>query len=115
MTRILTCIACPLGCQITATVSDGIVTSVTGNTCPRGKEYAESECTHPMRTLTTTMLCENGTLLPVKTSKPIPKEHIFDAMKIINAKVATLPISVGDVLITDVYGSDVVATQRKSS
>ena len=52
--RELTCVACPMGCQMTASIDNGVVVSVTGNTCPRGKKYAETECTHPVRPLTTT-------------------------------------------------------------
>lgn len=114
MERILTCIACPLGCQITVSFEDGKIASIKGNTCPRGKEYAENECTHPVRNLSTTMMCENGEVVSVKTREPIPKEHIFDAMKVINGKTARLPIFVGDVLIDDVFGAAVVATQNKS-
>ena len=51
----LTCIVCPMGCRMTVELSDGgEILSVTGNTCPRGKQYAIDECTHPVRTVTTT-------------------------------------------------------------
>lgn len=113
MNRTLTCIACPLGCTLSVELEGKDIISVSGNTCPRGKEYAISECTHPVRTLTTTMRCENGELVSVKTSKPIPKERVFDALAVINKTVARLPIAVGDVLITDLFGSDVVATMEK--
>ena len=39
--RTLTCINCPLGCQIEVTLDGGAVQSITGNTCKRGAEYAE--------------------------------------------------------------------------
>lgn len=113
MNRTLTCIACPLGCTLSVELEGKDIISVSGNTCPRGKEYAISECTHPVRTLTTTMRCKNGELVSVKTSKPIPKERVFDALAVINKTVARLPIAVGDVLITDLFGSDVVATMEK--
>ena len=113
MNRTLTCIACPLGCTLSVELEGKDIISVSGNTCPRGKEYAISECTHPVRTLTTTMRCENGELVSVKTSKPIPKERVFDELAVINKTVARLPIAVGDVLITDLFGSDVVATMEK--
>ena len=113
MKRELTCIACPLGCALTVTLDNNKVVNVEGNTCPKGKEYAISECTAPVRTVTTTVICENGELLSVKTSKPIPKDKMLDAMKVINATVAKLPISVGDIIIDDLYGSSVVATQEK--
>ena len=50
--RELTCIGCPMGCQLRATLEDGVVTAVTGNTCPRGDAYARKECVHPERTVT---------------------------------------------------------------
>jgi CxxC motif-containing protein len=87
--------------------------SVEGNTCPRGKDYAVNECTSPVRTVTSTVICENGELLSVKTNKPIPKENIFDAMKIINSTVAKLPVTVGDIIIEDLFGSSLVATMEK--
>ena len=114
MKKELTCIACPLGCSITVTLDGKDVISVEGNTCPRGKEYAINECTAPVRTVTTTVRCEDGSLVSVKTSKPIPKENIFDAMRVINSSVAKLPVSVGDVIIEDLFGSSVVATQTKN-
>jgi CxxC motif-containing protein len=63
--------------------------------------------------VTTTVLCENGELVSVKTSKPIPKEKVFEAMEIINSTIAKLPLTVGDVIIPDLFGSTVVATQCK--
>ncbi len=48
----LTCITCPMGCQLTATLENGTVTDVTGNNCPRGAQYAREELTTPMRMLT---------------------------------------------------------------
>ena len=113
MNRALTCIACPLGCTLSVELEGKDIISVSGNTCPRGKEYAISECTQPVRTLTTTMRCENGELVSVKTSKPIPKERVFDALAVINKTVARLPIAVGDVLISDLLGCDVLATMEK--
>lgn len=113
MKRTLTCIACPLGCTLSVELDGKNVISVNGNTCPKGKDYAISECTSPVRTVTTTMKCENGDLVSVKTSVPIPKDKIFDAMKTINKTVAKLPVSVGDILIEDLYGSNVIATSQK--
>lgn len=112
MKRSLTCILCPLGCSITAEIENGRVIKVEGNTCARGKGYAESECISPKRTITTTVRCKNGELLPVKTVCPIPKEKIFAAMKIIKSAHPLLPISTGDIIIKNVFGSDVVAVRN---
>ena len=111
--RLLTCIVCPRGCSLTVTLDDeGKVLSVEGNICKRGQVYAEDECTHPKRTVTTTVRCADGSVLPVKTSTTVPKELMFDCMKAINAAVVELPARIGDVVIHNLLGTgaDVVIT-----
>ncbi|MBE6615144.1 MAG: DUF1667 domain-containing protein [Ruminococcaceae bacterium] len=114
-TRELTCVVCPAGCKITVTLNDGKVTDVTGQTCPRGKTYAVSEVTHPVRTLTTTVLLEgaaNGArTLPVKTNRPLSKGLLFAAMEELTGYTVTAPVAVGDVLVKDFMepGVDLVA------
>ncbi len=110
MTKELTCIVCPIGCSLKVEVEGGRVMPVKGNTCPRGEKYAIAEFCDPQRTVTTTIKCDNGEVLPVKTDKTIPKDKIFECMKIVNSNIVHLPISVGDVIIEDVFGSNIVAT-----
>ena len=112
MTRELTCIICPIGCALTAQIENGKVVSVSGNTCPKGKAYAEEECIYPKRTLTSTVLSNSGRPISCKTLTPIPKDKIIEAMKIINSVRIDLPISIGDVIIEDVFGSKLVATEN---
>ena len=106
MTRELTCIVCPKGCQMKAEIENGVVTAVEGFTCPRGKQYAIDECTHPMRTVTTTARTSNGGVIAVKTDKTIPKEKMFELMTEINRSVVALPARIGDVVIANVLGTD---------
>lgn len=113
MERKLTCIICPLGCELTVSLDGDQVTGVTGNTCKRGAVYANNECTNPQRTVTTTVKCEDGSMVSVKTDTTIPKDKMFECMQIINSVTAKLPIAVGDVIIEDVFGSKIVATQNK--
>ena len=113
MERKLTCIICPLGCELTVKTEDKQIIEITGHTCPRGKAYAENEFTAPKRTITSTVRCSDGGLVSVKTDKPIPKEKMSECMEIINSVTAKLPISIGDVIIEDVFGSNIVATQNK--
>ncbi|MBQ6846056.1 MAG: DUF1667 domain-containing protein [Oscillospiraceae bacterium] len=113
MKRNLTCIVCPLGCSLEAELSGGEVVSVSGNTCPRGKKYAIEECVNPMRTVTSTVRCQNGSVVAVKTDAAIPKKHIAECMTIINNAVAHLPIHAGDIIIREVFGANIVATQNK--
>ncbi len=75
------------------------------------EKYANDECAHPMRTITTTVRCAGGKILPVKTDATIPKEKMFEAVKIINKVTPTLPIRTGDVIMEDVFGAKVIATK----
>lgn len=113
MERKLTCIVCPLGCEIAVQLADGKILDITGNTCPRGAEYAQNECTNPQRTVTSTVRCSDGSLVAVKTDRPIPKDKVSACMQRINCATATLPVTIGDVILPDVFGSRVIATQNK--
>lgn len=111
--RLLTCIVCPRGCALTVTLDEsGKPTSVSGNACGRGVVYAEKECTHPERTVTSTARTSCGRVVPVKTSATVPKETVFAVMEEINKAVAHCPVKVGDVIIENVAetGVSVIAT-----
>ena len=105
MIRELTCIVCPKGCPLKVELENGEVINVSGHTCPRGKQYAVDECTHPMRTITTTARTEKGDVIPVKTNVTIPKELMFECMKEINRATVKLPAHIGDVVIANVLGT----------
>lgn len=113
--RNLTCIRCPMGCQITVTLESGEVRAVEGNSCPRGDEYARNEVTHPVRTVTSTVRVRKGSLpvVSVKTQTDIPKDRIFDVMQDINSVTVTAPVHIGDVLMENIAGTGValVATR----
>lgn len=113
MTRELTCIVCPIGCSLRVEIENDKVVSVKGNTCPRGEKYAVNECTNPQRTVTSTVKCSDGSIVSVKTDTTIPKDKVFECMKIINNTTIDLPVSVGDVIIENVFGSNIVCTQNK--
>ncbi|WP_295155429.1 DUF1667 domain-containing protein [uncultured Ruminococcus sp.] len=110
MTKILTCINCPMGCELTVEMEDGKVVSVSGNACKRGEIYAHSEMTAPTRTVTTTVISAEGVPVPVKTAKPIPKDKIFECTAAIKAAEVHLPVKMGDVIIEELFGSPVIAT-----
>ena len=73
--RKLTCISCPMGCQITVEMDGNEVVSVTGNTCERGAVYARKEVTNPTRIVTSTVKVIGGKadMVSVKTKEDIPK------------------------------------------
>ena len=109
--RELTCIGCPMGCQLTAVMDGSRVTEVTGNTCPRGDAYARKECTHPARTVTGTVRVSGGA--SVRTAGEVPKEKVLDVARALCRVHLTAPVQAGDVVIPDVLGTgvDVVATR----
>lgn len=111
MKRILTCIECPMGCEIEVETNNGAVVSVTGNTCPRGKAYAENEAVCPLRVVTSAVRMTNGEMLPVKTNLPVKKSEIFAVMEKINALHPAPPVRIGDVLLKNVSeDADIIAT-----
>ncbi|HBJ19474.1 MAG TPA: hypothetical protein DDY70_07065 [Clostridiales bacterium] len=114
--RILTCIVCPRGCEIAVDLSeDGSVTGVRGNACPRGSAYAERECTHPERTVTTTVRCADGGVASVRTRTPVPRDAVFAVMAAVADVTAPATLSVGDIVIADVAGTgvDLIATENR--
>lgn len=113
-TKNFICINCPLGCPLTVTLDGGKVVSVAGNTCKRGEAYAVKEVTAPARTVTSTVRVVGGErpVVAVRTKTDIPKDKIFDCMKVINTVEVPAPVRIGDVLIGNICGTgvDVVAT-----
>jgi len=106
-TRNLTCIVCPKGCPLVVTFDEaGKIADISGYTCKRGIAYATDECTAPKRTVTTTVRCENGEVVAVKTSAAVPKEKVFEVMAAVNSTVAKNGLKIGDVVIENVAGVD---------
>ena len=113
MTKKLTCIVCPMGCQLKVELDGKRVVSVEGYTCKRGLAYAETEFTAPMRTLTTTAPVEGGGVVPVKTDKPIPKELMLACMAEIDLARVPSKAKIGYVVIENILGTgaNVVTTR----
>lgn len=103
----LTCIRCPMGCAITVTMEDGAVKTVTGNTCARGEEYARTEATAPVRTVTSTVKALGGVrpVVAVKTVPDVPKGKIFDVMEAVRALTVTAPVKIGDIVAENIAGT----------
>ena len=112
MSKELTCIVCPRGCRLT--IDDNL--NVTGNSCPRGAQYAKDEMTNPKRMITSIVRVKNreNLMVSVKTSTSIPKGKIFEVMAEIEKVSVNAPVHIGDIVIKDVLGtgSDIVATKE---
>lgn len=112
-TQTMVCINCPRGCTLTVQ-KDGDEITVTGNGCKRGVQFANSELTHPVRTICSTVRTDfpETPVIPCRVSAEIPKERIFDVMNEINHVTVHERIARGDVIIKNVLnlGVDVIAT-----
>ncbi len=108
----LTCIVCPRGCRLT--IDDEL--NVTGNSCPRGAQYAKDELTNPKRMITSFVRVKNreNTVVSVKTSTSIPKGMIFDVMNEIDKVRVSAPTKIGDIAIKNVLntGADIIITKN---
>lgn len=106
---VLTCIRCPLGCQVSAWKgADGTVI-VTGNGCPRGAEYAMKELTSPTRVLTTTVRVLEGKhpVVPVKTNGDVPKGKIMDCIAQLKEIELKAPVKAGTIVIENIADTGV--------
>lgn len=116
MVRELTCIGCPMGCNLTVTINEDNSIDVSGNTCIRGKEYGIKECTHPSRTVTSSVMVSHGSeaVVSVKTEKEIPKELIKDCIKALKGIEVKAPVRIGDIIISDFHntGVNIIATKN---
>ena len=115
-TRNLTCIVCPMGCQMTVTrMPDSI--AVTGNTCKRGEVYAIQEVTLPTRVITSSVRVTGSDLplCPCKTAGTVPKSLIPECLEVIRGITVEAPVTIGQVLCEDLYGTGValVATANR--
>ena len=108
--RELTCIGCPMGCQLRATLEDGVVTAVTGNT------YARKECVHPERTVTGTVRVLGGLLpvVPVRTQGEVPKEKVLEVARALHHAAVPAPVQAGQVVLADVCGTGVAVVATKN-
>lgn len=112
----LICIICPVGCRLSVEMKDGKINLIQGNKCRRGAVFAEEELSNPIRTVTTTVRVANGEIpmVPVKTSRPIPKEKIIESLRLLKEVKLEAPIPIGAIVMMDICGTgaDIVTTRR---
>jgi CxxC motif-containing protein len=115
MKKELLCIQCPVGCSIAVEMDEnGRVQAISGQGCKLGEAYAADEAVNPKRTLTTILPVEGGTSpIAVRSSAPLPKDRVFDALCVLCALKAPRGVKAGDIIVSDVLGLgvDIVATR----
>ncbi|NLM61845.1 MAG: DUF1667 domain-containing protein [Clostridiales bacterium] len=103
----LICIVCPRGCHLQVDPENGC--RVRGNQCPRGETYGRDELINPTRMITSTVRIKGAMYprCPVKTSAPIPKHLISEAMKALDGITLNAPVKCGQVVVENVCGTGV--------
>ena len=116
MNRTLTCIGCPMGCQIEVELDEeGKFVNSKGWSCNIGKRYAQEEVTAPVRTVTALMeVADRSEPLSVKTARPIPKGKIFDSLEQIKKIKVQAPVHIGDIVIENVCGTGIAVIATKN-
>lgn len=106
------CIICPRGCHLHV---DEESLAVSGNRCEKGAEYGKTELQNPTRTLTSTVRLEGGALrrCPVRSSVPIPKGKLREAVAALEGVTLTAPVEIGQVAFKNILncGADVIVTR----
>jgi CxxC motif-containing protein len=100
------CIRCPMGCQIEVLLKENNEVEVSGSVCKLGREYAKDEIFNPHRILTSLVRVKYGIYpqVSVWTTKPIPKNRIWDVMKELRKFEIVAPVNVNQILIKNILG-----------
>jgi CxxC motif-containing protein len=111
----LTCVLCPVGCELeVGTKADGGI-EVQGNQCDKGVPFAVEEVLHPQRNLATSVPIRGtaARMVSVRLSAAVPRDMIFPILAEIAKLRPEAPVRRGQVLIADVLGAgvDVIATR----
>jgi CxxC motif-containing protein len=110
------CITCPNGCPLDVEYNEQGDVLVKGALCRKGEEYGRNEILNPVRILTTSVKVKDGQLplVSVRTSNPIPKGKIQEAMGVVRGLEVSAPVHTNQVLVANLLdmGVDLVATRE---
>lgn len=111
----LTCVLCPVGCELEVRRGEGEEIEVTGNQCDKGIPFAVEEVLRPKRNLATSVPVRGtaSRMVSVRLSGPVPREMIFPILAEIAKLRPEAPVRRGQVLVAGVLGTgvDVIATR----
>lgn len=109
MQKVLTCICCPVGCEIQVEMEAQQILKITGNRCSRGEAYAKRELIRPSRIVTTTVRVREGerAVVSVKTEKEIPKENMMHCISALKDLEVEAPVHIGDVIYQNIAGTGI--------
>ena len=107
----LKCTACERGCILHADM-DLYEISVSGNGCERGREYALTECTNPVRSATFNVRVVGGvrSVVSAKTARPISVTKLLPLSRMVMRLEVRAPVKAGQTLFASLLGERIVAT-----
>ena len=112
------CVLCPKSCMISVSINSDSSIKAEGYGCEQGKDYVEKELFSSERTLTTTVKVTGGErpVVSVRTSKPIPKNKMISACRLLSLKKVQAPVRMRQVIEKNILGTEanVVATANIS-
>ena len=108
MEKNMICIVCPMGCRLKVS-GEGTALEVSGNKCKKGIAYANDEINNPTRMICTTVKIKGAihNVIPVKTDRAIPEKYKLDVVKAINDLELSSPVKMGDIIVSDLFGTGV--------
>ncbi len=106
MIKNLTCIECPKSCALAVDIENCRVVKVSGEKCPKGKDYAVSEAENPQRIVTSTVSGAGLSLrmIPVRTDKSVPKARMLEAAEEIRKLKIERPVKSGEIVAANLLG-----------
>jgi CxxC motif-containing protein len=114
----LTCVLCPVGCELEVLKGPAGEPSVKGNQCDQGVPFALEEILRPKRNLATSVPVRGtaAKMVSVRLSGPVARDMIFPILAEIAPLRPETPVRRGQVLIANVLGTgvDVIATRTVS-
>jgi CxxC motif-containing protein len=111
----LTCVLCPVGCELEVWRDEAEELRIQGNQCDKGVPFAVEEVLRPKRNLATSVPVKGteAKMVSVRLSGPVPREMVFPILAEISRLRPEAPVRRGEVLMADVLGTgvDVIATR----
>jgi CxxC motif-containing protein len=106
-----TCIVCPNGCSLHY---DETTNTCSGNRCPRGAKYAESEFHNPVRSVTSTVRTSvpGYPVISVRTNREIPKTMVMQLMLELSKVTVSEYLPINSIVVKNVLntGADIITT-----
>lgn len=111
----LTCIVCPLGCDIEIEEDNGNILTISGYNCPRGKLFAQTEFFNPQRMVTTIVSLDGADhlYLPVISDGEVPKKKLKHCIELLKTTRVQAPVTMGDIVLENILdtGINIIAAK----